>query len=210
MKQIYFVRHGESECNIKNIWQGEKEPLSEEGIRQAKILAERFLHIQVDIVLASADERARQTATIVHEVIQKPIEFRNDLVEMRKPSEMHGRPMLDEKAQEIQKLLIEHNHDPDWHYSDEENFLDRKTRVARVANILLERQEQIFLVVTHATFIRTMLLYMLLGDDLTSQNYYQFLRFFHVFNTGISLCRYLDDESRWQLVHWNDIAHLGQ
>lgn len=173
MKSIYFVRHGESMGNINNAYQGSDESLSEEGIRQAGILAERFLRIPVDVVLASTHKRAHQTAEIVNAIIRKPIEFRNDLVEMRKPSEMWGKPTSDEKAQEIQKFLINHDHESDWHYSDEENFFDRKARVSRVVDILLEKREQTILVVSYGTIIRTIVIYMLLGDDLTSHNYYQ-------------------------------------
>ena len=160
-------------------------------------------------MFASTDKRARHTAEIVSEKIKKSIEFFEDLVEMRRPSELWGKPLSDEKAQEIFKLLREHRDNPDWRYSNEENFTDRKTRASRVVNMLLERKEEVGLVVSHGTAIRTIVIYMLLGDDLTAHNYYQFLRFFHLSNTGISLCKYFEDESRWQLIHWNDIAHLG-
>lgn len=209
MKSVYFVRHGESEGNTRNAFQGPNEPLSEKGVEQARILAERFLHIPVDVVLASTDKRAHHTAEIVNEKIKKPIEFLDDLAEMRRPNELWGKSSQDEKAQEILELLREHAHDPDWRYSNEENFIDRKTRAARVVDVFLERKEEAVLAVSHGTAIRTFLVYMLLGDDLTSHDYYKFLRFFHLSNTGISLCKYFEDESRWQLVHWNDIAHLG-
>jgi broad specificity phosphatase PhoE len=67
---LYLIRHGQSDA----AWQGERwtstrgaqwdPPLSEEGVRQAALLAERLLVMDLDpfVVYASSLRRARETA----------------------------------------------------------------------------------------------------------------------------------------------------
>ncbi|MCB1223613.1 MAG: histidine phosphatase family protein, partial [Mesotoga sp.] len=65
---IYFVRHGETEWNNSNRWQGRSDiPLSEKGRKQAEITG-TFLKEHVPSVAAiySSDlKRAKETAEII-------------------------------------------------------------------------------------------------------------------------------------------------
>lgn len=64
---LYLVRHGETDWNKKNLFQGRTDiPLSEEGIRQAKQAKERLKN-QFDVVYTSPLARAAKTAKIISE-----------------------------------------------------------------------------------------------------------------------------------------------
>jgi broad specificity phosphatase PhoE len=66
--RLTLVRHGESEGNLKKLWQGQMEfPLTEKGREQARTLAAYFVEkeIQFDSVIASPQSRALETAQIV-------------------------------------------------------------------------------------------------------------------------------------------------
>lgn len=61
--RITLVRHGRSEANEAQIWQGQGDaPLSEEGRRQAAAVARRLGRLRPDIVVSSDLARARATA----------------------------------------------------------------------------------------------------------------------------------------------------
>ena len=51
MKNIYFVRHGESEGNQARLYQSAETSLSENGHNQAKLIADRFANIEVETII---------------------------------------------------------------------------------------------------------------------------------------------------------------
>lgn len=71
MKEIYFIRHGESEANLKQIFAGQREdsPLTEVGRQQAKKAAKELVNkkIKIDRIISSPLKRAHETAKIVAE-----------------------------------------------------------------------------------------------------------------------------------------------
>ncbi len=76
---ITFVRHGRSEANEADIWQGQGDaPLSAEGRRQVRLLGERLDGRQFDLVVSSDLQRARETA----EVLGIPVEIDPEWREM--------------------------------------------------------------------------------------------------------------------------------
>ncbi|WP_164491783.1 histidine phosphatase family protein [Staphylospora marina] len=68
MTLVYLIRHGETEWNREGRYQGQRDiPLSAEGIRQAKSLAEHLTGDRPDAVYASDLVRARRTAQEIAE-----------------------------------------------------------------------------------------------------------------------------------------------
>ncbi|BBD73857.1 phosphoglycerate mutase [Sulfodiicoccus acidiphilus] len=59
---IYFVRHGESEANIKGIYPTDSTPLTSRGVDQARTVGKVLRSIKVDSVISSPALRATQTA----------------------------------------------------------------------------------------------------------------------------------------------------
>lgn len=59
---IYFVRHGQTEGNLRHIFIGELNfPLTELGISQAKETAEKLKDVKIDRIFCSPLLRAKQT-----------------------------------------------------------------------------------------------------------------------------------------------------
>ena len=81
---IYFVRHGETYNNIKNLIGGNSE-LSPKGIEQAKATAELLKDIKFDAIYVSDYIRTRQTAEYINVYHNLPIQ-----VDKRMNERFHG------------------------------------------------------------------------------------------------------------------------
>jgi uncharacterized phosphatase len=95
MKRLYFIRHGESEGNVKRIFTGHLDlPLTKEGCRQAKLAAQDAKDLKIDLIVTSPLARASKTAEIVAGEINYPIEkiVVSDLFKERSYGDLHGQP----------------------------------------------------------------------------------------------------------------------
>jgi probable phosphoglycerate mutase len=81
--KLYFVRHGESVANLLREFSnsGVKHPLTETGVEQAWTLAQKLRNIPFEIIYSSPVLRAMQTAQILSEQIQVPVEITEALRE---------------------------------------------------------------------------------------------------------------------------------
>ena len=70
---IYFIRHGESEANLRHLFAGQRDDssLTEKGKSQALIEGNKLkeLNINVDVIISSPLKRAFDTAKIVADAI---------------------------------------------------------------------------------------------------------------------------------------------
>ncbi|GHO45236.1 histidine phosphatase family protein [Ktedonospora formicarum] len=81
--RLLIVRHGETSYSRDNVCYGTTEvPLTELGLLQAKTLAERLRHEDINAIYCSPQERARQTATPSANQLQLPLQTRLALREM--------------------------------------------------------------------------------------------------------------------------------
>jgi broad specificity phosphatase PhoE len=211
--KIYFVRHGESEGNVGPFVQGPEEPLTDEGKKQAEVVSRRFLSIPIDVILASPEVRAKTTAEIIAGVINKPLDFSNLLVEFIKPSVIVKKPKKDPEVKEIKKLIKENFHVSGWKHSDEENFEDLRKRASDLLKSLLLRKEENILIVTHGIFMRMIIAVAIMGENLTSHEYWKIFISLALDNTGITVLKSNNteeyaDASPWELITWNDHTHL--
>jgi broad specificity phosphatase PhoE len=81
--KLYFVRHGESVANILHEFSnsGYKHPLTEKGVEQAQALAQSLSGLQVEQIYSSPVMRAMQTAQVLAESLQAPLEITEALRE---------------------------------------------------------------------------------------------------------------------------------
>lgn len=64
---IYFVRHGQTDWNVKGLYQGQTDiELNDTGVKQAEVIAAKLEHIKFDVVLASPLKRTKKTAQVIH------------------------------------------------------------------------------------------------------------------------------------------------
>lgn len=206
--KVYFVRHAESTHNAAGLHQNAETELSPLGKRQAEILRDRIKSIPVDIIIASPFVRTQQTTAIINEALKKEVLVSDLLREAKRPTELEGREKHEPEVVRIKKLVKEHDDDPRWHYSDEENIFDLRRRAIAFVEWIEKRREASILVVTHGHIVRTAIAVMVWGREVPLSITRPLLRSFRLSNAGITLCEF-DDQKGWRLITWNDHAHLG-
>jgi broad specificity phosphatase PhoE len=205
--KVYFVRHGESELNAKQMHQPFDSKLSLEGIKQAEFLSERLSTVKIDEIISSPFERAKQTAEIIANKINRNVIFSDLFVERKRPTEVENKHTQDPAVIEIKKQIKDNYHNLAWKYSDEENFQDVKERSLAAVRYLEGVGKENVLIVTHGTILRAIIGVMMFGDKLTSEVEERTRHFMMVGNTGLTMCEF--KENKWKLITWNDQAHLG-
>jgi len=205
---VYFVRHGQSEGNKKQVHQGEDVPLSEKGGHQAKALAKRLKNHDIHVIYSSPYLRAKQTAKIISNELDLPIEYWEQLKELRRPSEIEGLSYTDPKAIEIKDTIKKKQIIPDWKYSDDESFDDLVARAKAVESHIFEHhKEQNVLCISHIQIMIMIVMQIVMQDKLTPEVFWQFYYHCRQKNTGITHLEYTDTFG-WNLVTWNDTTHL--
>lgn len=83
MTTIYLLRHGALADDSRDRFIGQVDlPLAAEGIRQAQALAQTLRHENIGIIYCSDLLRSKQTAEIIADEINAPIETRGELREI--------------------------------------------------------------------------------------------------------------------------------
>lgn len=206
--KIYFVRHGEGEHNVKELYSDPNFSLTKKGEEQAKFAADRIKTLPIELIISSTFKRTRQTTDIINKQINKKVIYSDLATEIKRPSEIAGKFQKDPEIIKIKKEMDEHFHLPNWHYSDEENFYDVRQRALDFMEYLTGLEENHILVVTHLIFIQAIVLTMMLKENLTAEILLRARKFLELETSGLTICEYTDDD--WQLVTWNDHAHLAE
>ena len=80
---LYLARHGKTAWNVEHRSQGWKDiPLNEEGLQQAKDLAEKLRNIDFETIYSSDLKRSKKTADIISARLDKPVHYTKRLREM--------------------------------------------------------------------------------------------------------------------------------
>lgn len=212
MKKLYLVRHAESEGNVGTHQQGPSTPLSEKGTQQSTLIAERFKSIEIDCILSSPQKRAKTTAQTIANVVGKDIEYSDLLIERKKPTVVIGMDRSSQEFDDIEKSIYDNFHDLEWKHSDEENFLELKSRAIELLAYAESLAEENILMISHGVFMSMLTAYAIFGSELTSQEFWAVFVGTEHKNTGITILKqskYKDEPARWKLLTWNDHAHLG-
>lgn len=95
MKSLYYVRHGQSEMNVAHLLSGTTNtPLTEKGREQAQSAIAAAKNLSIDLIVTSPLSRAYDTAKIIAEGINYPIEDIQilDILLERTLGELEGAP----------------------------------------------------------------------------------------------------------------------
>jgi broad specificity phosphatase PhoE len=210
-KTVYFVRHGQSEGNVKRVHGHPNHPLTETGHQQAQKIAQRVGKLPVQALLASSMVRAKETADAISVQLNIPVEVFDVFIEAEGPSKFFDTPREAEESLKAQKAIQENYHDPNFQYDDEETFPMLRERALKALDLIAARPEEHICVVTHGFFMRVMMACAIMGASLTAEDCRKFTNSFHMQNTGLTILGYDADElaSPWWLWVWNDHAHLA-
>lgn len=204
--RIYFVRHGESKGNRARIHQTGTTELSDYGIKQAKAVARRFEKIKVDAIYSSDYSRAAKTAEAISFTLHKEVIHTPLLRELKRPSEVEGKHVLDTSVDHIKHLMKKHLEDPHWHFSDEENLFDFRIRVYEFLRFILQKNHHSIVAVTHGMFLRMVLSVIMIGTEEPIRLYNNINNALKLNNTGITICSY--ERDAWRIISVNDTTHL--
>ena len=93
---IYYVRHGQTDYNIKNIFAGHLDvPLNEEGFKQAHKTAEELKDIKFDVCYCSPLIRAKQTCDEILKFHKGLKPIYDDRLKERFYGDMENKPVKD-------------------------------------------------------------------------------------------------------------------
>jgi broad specificity phosphatase PhoE len=213
-KLIYFIRHGETKLNALGIRQSSEGGLTEKGRAQALDTAKRFPKKKgsPQVIIASPYERTKETASIIADELKMNVEYCPLLVERRNPTEIIGHKGVEKDTKQIVDLIDKSFHDDNFRYSDEENFSDLKERARLLLEYIKTRPEQRIMMVTHSIFLKMVVSYMLLGEELTASKYNTLSYLNPIDNGGITICSYaradywfIKSREEWKLIIWNDL-----
>ncbi len=212
-KIIYFVRHGQSANNAANVRQGSTGGLSDKGKEQAHFVGERFKNSSIDILLVSPYDRTKETAAIINESMNRPIEYTPLLQERKNPSEIVGKDADSEEVKKIMDIIDRSFHEGALRYSDEENFEDLKNRAKAFLDMLAKRHENRILCVSHRIFLKMVFSYIEEGEKLNSQAFTVLDFHTTVQNTAVTMCEYnpwrkLIGRNPWKILAVNDYGRI--
>lgn len=190
--RLYFIRHGQTDHNRKQVMQGHNEvPLSRLGIQQAAQVGRRMADVPLETIYASDLRRAAMTATIIAAFTDVPIVYDTALRE-RHPGELTDKPY-----EEAMPFFL----DRDFQPPGGENYPAFEERVRKVFDTIAEREgtsDRSIAVVSHG---------MVCGAFLMTYFGYTFEDRLALTlpNTSVTIADY---NGQWKLITLADTSHL--
>ncbi len=163
---FYIVRHGETEHNLNKITYGHSESdLTENGIKQAQVVRDKFKSVKFDAIFSSDLSRTQRTAEIIRldenlKIQTSPLLRERFYGSFEGKSTNEFKESLKEKIEESKKLSdIE-----SWKFKlapDIENDEELITRfINKLKEIVIAYQNKNVLIISHAGCMRVFLLKM--------------------------------------------------
>lgn len=195
--------------NVGDHFQGHHTALTERGLQQAAFVADRCSRLEIDAIVSSPMVRALDTAKTISAVIGKSITESDLFAERRRPSSIVGSALSDVEAERINTEWTQSLLQGGERVLDGETFQEIAERSGRALQYLAEREEQKILVVSHGFFLCTFLAHAIFREDLTPGLFTKIFNTFDVSNTGLSIIRHGGEWNEWEVITWNDHAHLA-
>ncbi|HKJ43003.1 MAG TPA: histidine phosphatase family protein [Sunxiuqinia sp.] len=191
MIQLTIIRHGETIENANNLCQGQQQgTLSELGVNQAKLLAERLKEEAIDVFYSSDLQRTIDTSAEILKYHPKLPFNTEPLLRERYLASWEGKPFPD-----------------DWHWEylpdGAETNEDMMARAQKYIDLVLERHEGMrVMAMTHGGLIRA------LRTVITRKPASEYFSWEPVKNT--SVCRVeLHADGKHRVVEMNNTDHLS-
>jgi len=159
---VYFVRHGETDLNVRRVHQSPSTPLNDKGFDQARSASEYLRAVNADYLLSSTHERALQTARTIGATIGI-VPIRMDIFrEVERPSNLASTSLYGIRSLWYIGMSVLYRNVSTWRYRDAENFTDIYVRVQTAFAYIesLTEEHKSVIVVSHSVFINLMIMYM--------------------------------------------------
>lgn len=200
---VILIRHGQTDYNKKNVYQGFLDiPLNETGLSQAKLLAEYLKDYPIDVFIASPLKRTYVTAETVAKAQGKTIAYTDDRLKEINYGDWAGKPQAELKA-EYPDMYKDWKERP-WlvNFPNGENIRDMQYRGrAALEDAVAKYPGKTILIGAHSHLNMTVICSVLGLDE-------QHFRHIKQDNTCVNVLRYKNGQ--WELVTMNSVAHLGK
>lgn len=200
MKEIYIIRHGQTDYNLKGIVQGRgvDSSLNATGRAQAQAFYEKYKHLQFDHVYISNLQRTYQTA---QHFIDAGVPFtKNGNLDEINWGIYEGVPHDPAKKEEYEAIIQEwYNGNLDIKIEGGESAKDLQDRLGHVVELLKNIQDDRILVCTHGRTLRA-LVCLLNGQSVAQMDSYS--------HSNTCLYKFKLDENGFHLAVENSTEHL--
>ena len=161
MTTIYLLRHGALADDSRERFIGQIDlPLATEGIRQAQALAQALRHENIGIIYCSDLLRSQQTAKIIADEINVPIEARRELREISLGN-WEGLSRSEIKSAFPAQYAARGNDIENYRIPGGESFADCRLRVLAAWEAIQNCGSERVAVVSHAGINRLLLCHLL-------------------------------------------------
>lgn len=201
--EIYIIRHGETNWNVEGKIQGQtNSSLTQKGIDQARLTAEKLKTVSFTSLYSSDLERARNTAEFLaayHPQLQIIVDIR---LRERKFGYLEGIGHEEFKTNYSDIYEKFRSNDPAYRIPEGESKNDLAKRATAFFNDLVKKHtnDDTILVVTHGGIINMFMRY-ILGIPYGSE------RKFSLRNAAVNIVQYKDND--WRLITLGDISHIS-
>ncbi|MEK9178223.1 MAG: histidine phosphatase family protein [Patescibacteria group bacterium] len=152
--RIYIIRHGQTTSDVENRYGGAYDDhLSEEGVRQAKELAEKISSFGIQKLFSSSLTRAKESAKILNEKLNVEVEATPNIRERNLYGKLSG--MVRSEAKEKFPELVEQLRDYRNTIEGAESYEDSKKRMIDAFEKIAASNQEAVAVVTHGGPIKT-------------------------------------------------------
>jgi probable phosphoglycerate mutase len=161
MTTIYLLRHGALADNSRDCFIGQIDlPLAAEGIRQAQALARALHDKSIGMIYCSDLLRSKQTADILADEINAPIEARRDLREISLGN-WEGMSRSEVKSSFPAQYAARGNDIENYRIPGGESFADCRLRALATWEEILNCGSERIVIVCHAGINRLLLCHLL-------------------------------------------------
>ena len=208
--KLTIVRHAETYGMTKGVRLNNEDPLSNNGLDQAKKLAKKLLKSKFHYVYTSPTLRAQQTLNIIKKYCYcNKIYEDTDLVERKEATSLIGVKTEDMPWDEIKKHRLKRH----WKYQDSESFHEIFNRALKLLNKFEKHKPgSHILIMSHGSFIRALFAVILMEENLTPRQYFKMTEKLFIESTGVSKLefskKYYEESPTWKIITWMDISHL--
>lgn len=199
---VYLIRHGESEANVLPHFQGTYDTaLTEKGVRQTQLLAERFREIPLDVICYSPWQRTKATADALNQYHHLEMIPVYDLHELD-GGDWEGIPLAELAEKYPAEIQVWNERIWDFQAPNGEAMSALYQRMADVMlRIVQAHAGKTIAVCSHGCAILNFLCFAEFGDR-TRLNDVGWAD-----NTAVSQVEY-DSETGWKLIRKNSVSHL--
>ncbi|ABR48782.1 Phosphoglycerate mutase [Alkaliphilus metalliredigens QYMF] len=200
MKQLFLLRHGETNWNLEGRTQGRRDSrLTPGGLQQAELAGQKLMNNKIQVIYSSNLNRAKSTAMIIKEQLGIPCHYDHGLSEMNF-GEWEGLTIKEIESNYVDDFSCWRDTPHLTLIPKGENLKNAQKRIVEaIENIMIQSKKDRLVLVSHGAVIKLYLLHVL-GMPLS--NFYRLKQN----NCAINLIEY--KECGPVLVKYNDLSHL--